>query len=50
MTKDFAPSVNVVFLPGLRSEKQGRNARHDAAKEAAEDSRLFEALKCGTLY
>ena len=50
VTKYFAPSVNVVFLPGLRSEKQCGDARHDAAKEAAEDSRLLEALKCGTLY
>ena len=49
-TKDFSPSVNVVFLPGLRSEKQCGNAGHDAAKEAAEDSRFLQALECGTLY
>jgi len=38
-------SLNVVFLPRLRSEKQGGNARHDAAKEAADDSRLLQALR-----
>jgi len=37
-------SLNVVFLPGLWSEEQGGNARHDAAKQAADDARLLQAL------
>ena len=40
----ISPSVNVVFLPGLRSEKEGRYARHDAAKKAADDSGFLQAL------
>ena len=45
MTKDFAPALNVVFFPGLRSEEQGGDARHDTAEQAADDPRLLQALK-----
>jgi len=37
-------ALNVVFLPGLRSEKQGGDARHDTAEQAADDPRLLQAL------
>merc|ERR1719370_1628737 len=37
-------AVNVVPLPGLLSQEQSWDARHDAAKQHVEDSRLAKII------